>query len=463
MNNWWGFERKEKKRINIFKWWKASLFFVIFTILLSFFSITNDVVYADKSKILDKIENFKKLSFIDKNNIPYQVANFVIDYKKWKNILKNTYFFDFTQENLWKILSILWYSSIKNQIIKIYNQVKPFRKDIFNLLWKNWEKTYLVILENTDEERPDGGFFGSFIELTLSGGHIKKVSINDSYKVIFDQCKIKWKNWYKKCDKKKLHIYHNLPEYKKLFTYTSFLSSNYFGFTKINAENIINHYKKAYPHKKIDGVIFVKSDILQYLLPDGEKIIWKMEVINYKNLILKRLWKLNSSIKKQYMDYLKKLIKKNKKKIIKNFILNYEKIRKQWLIRLYFKWISSKFEKFLEENNFVYYNDNKSAYLFFYNVWDNKSSKFVDHIVDINQDIYVNPTKLPLIKWKNIIKYKNIFVEKPEYYDFLKKENVSESSFLWWKDTKNYDVLLIVPRNCKKYKVNKWEYIVDCK
>ena len=464
MQKVWGFEAKKKSnKVNVFVLWKASIFIILFTILLSFFSIVNDVVYARKTNLLNKIDEFSKLSFLYKNNIPSSIAKFIVDYKNNKNILKNKQAIIFIENKLATFISLLWYGKYKEQILSIYKWFQPYRDEILNLLWKNKEKNYLIILENTGEERPDGGFFGSFMKVSLYGWHLKSFKIIDSYKVIFDQCKLKTKNWYRECDRKNLHIYHNLKDYKPLFKYTSFLSSNFFGFTKLNWENIIAHYKKAYPNEEIDGVIFVKSDILKYLIQDGEKIIWKMETTNYKNLIKKKTWKLDKWIKDEYLEYTKKLLLSNKKQIIENFIKNYEKIRKQWLIRFYFKWISKDFQNYLKEQNFIYYNDEKSAYLFFYNVWNNKSSKFTDHIVNINNKIYINPNKLPLLKWKNIILYKSIYIENPSYFNFLEKENIPKDTFLWSEDVKHYNVLLIVPKNCSKQKVSENKYIVDCK
>jgi len=237
MQKTWGFQKVEqKKEFDIFKLWKASVFFIIFTICFSFFSFTNDMVYAEKTTLINKLAKFSQLSFLDKNNIPSQLANFVLAYKKWENILSDKYkpVFLFTENHLWDLVSILWYGRAKEQLVSIYRQFQPYRKDIFNLLWKNGEKRYLVIFENIGEERPDGGFFGSFAELSISGGHLKDLQILDSYKVIFDQCKLTGANWYKDCDRNKLHIKHNLKKYNKLFTYTSFLNSNYFGFTDLN-------------------------------------------------------------------------------------------------------------------------------------------------------------------------------------------------------------------------------------
>jgi hypothetical protein len=64
----------------------------------------------------------------------------------------------------------------------------------------------LVILENTSEERPDGGFFGSFAKVSLSGGHLVDFKIYDSYYLLWKYCKentpyLPKKNWFEACNK----------------------------------------------------------------------------------------------------------------------------------------------------------------------------------------------------------------------------------------------------------------------
>jgi len=458
----WGFEKKvidKKKRFLNF--WKETIVFIVLFFFFSFFSFVNEVVYADKENVLRKIENLNKLSYLHQKHIPSILAKFVLDYKSGKNILKDKKAIIYLENNLDLFLEISGFAKYKKDIKYIYNQFKPYKKDIFDILWENKKRNYLVIFENTDEERPDGWFFGSFAELSFSGGHLNNFHIYDSYKVLYDACKIHSLDWYQKCDRKKLRYFHNNKKFQELFKYTSFISSNFFGFTDLNAQNIIKIYENVY-HKNIDGVIFVKSDILKYLLVDGEKTLWKMEVMNYKNLQLRRNWKLTKPIKTQYLHFTKNLIQKNKKTMIKNFIRNYKKIVSNWYIRVYFPFVSNDFKKYLKENNFVFYDDKKSAYLFFYNIWNNKNSKFVDHIVEVNWKVFVNDIKFQLNKGKNTIKWKNIFNDDEQYYKFLEKEKVDKKSFLFSKNIV-YEDLLIVPDNCKKERLKDNEYDIYCK
>lgn len=48
------------------------------------------------------------------------------------------------------------------------NAAWPMREEIFELLGKNQRFNYLVPLQNSNEVRPNGGFFGSFAFISLS-------------------------------------------------------------------------------------------------------------------------------------------------------------------------------------------------------------------------------------------------------------------------------------------------------
>ena len=61
------------------------------------------------------------------------------------------------------------------------SDARPLREEIFQLLGKDQCFNYLVPLQNSNESRPNGGFFGSFAFISLSGGHIVDMQIIDSY------------------------------------------------------------------------------------------------------------------------------------------------------------------------------------------------------------------------------------------------------------------------------------------
>ena len=464
MKQWW-FEnnKKHNKKIIFLKLWKGSFLLIIFTIFLSFFSFLNETVIAFKQN--KKIDSKNYLEFSYKYNIPSYLIKLLKDYKEWKNILKeDKVTFPFLEDNMQLFLNLLWYGSYAKNITYIYNQFEPYKSDIFKLLGEDEKKTYIVIFENIWEERPDGWFFWSFMKISFYWWHLADLKIYDSYYLLWKYCWTSWKNWFDKCkNRKKLSLKNNLSPYDKIWPTTTFINSNIYGFTKLNWQRIIQHYNQVFPDK-IDGVIFIKSSILKNLFPDWKKTIRKMEVLNalskssqkyQDDKVLKWLWWAKTA-------YLKYINSFDKKQIILNFIKNYKKIVSSWQIRVYLSWISNKFENYLKQSNLIFYQKPSYTYLFFYNLWFNKISKFIDHVIIVDNKVYVNQKEFKLSKWIHTIRYKNILNEDLDYYDFLKENNVPKTSYLYDKKT-IYKEILILPKNCKQQSKNDNVYVVECK
>ena len=466
-----GFEVKRKT--NKLKYVKGMFLFLLFLPIFSIFSFLNKAVYAEKSDLLGLLSNNLRLCY--KKSFPSYLWKLIFDYRNWKNILKNEaeilYFLNYSD-----ILSqIFWLN--KANVDFLVNAIKSNFYDILDLLWKNTQKTYLIIFENTWEERPDSWFFWSFAKITLSWWHVIDWKIFDSYYVLWKYCDKNTKNlpkkdWFKNCNKKWLATKNNLKPFDKIFPTTTFITSNIFGFTDLNAKNIVHHYNKVFD-EKIDWVIFVKSDILKYLFPDWEKLIWEMEYLNWKaknnpetisnsrkipenNENLKWLeWK-----KAQYLLFVNDLLK-DKKMLAKNFINNFDKIKQEGLIRAYF-FNKPKFNKFLASNNFQLVWDKNKTYFFFYNFWFNKNSKFVDHLIEINwKKILANKLSYKFLPGLHRLNVKSIYMWNFFYDEFLKLQNVPKTSYLWWKKM-DYKFLLILQKNCKLLNKSLNSYTIFC-
>jgi len=66
-------------------------------------------------------------------------------------------------------------------MIDLVSDLSKYKDDIFSLLGEEGPQTYLVVLQNSAEKRPNGGFFGSFAIVTVDDGHITNVQLMDSY------------------------------------------------------------------------------------------------------------------------------------------------------------------------------------------------------------------------------------------------------------------------------------------
>jgi len=465
MKQWW-FENTKKfdKKKLFLKVWKWIFLFIIFVIFFAFFSFLHDTVQAWKENFIKKIENNNFIEVAFKNNISSYILKLIKDYKQWKNVLKEDKFaFLFIEENVQFFLDLLWYGDYADDIIYIYKQFKPYKEEIFKLLWEDKQKNYLIIFENIWEERPDSWFFWSFAKVSFSWAHIVDFKIYDSYYLLWKYCWTSWNEWFDKCkNKEELSLKNEIHIFNDLFSTTTFLTANIYWFTKLNAENIIRHYNQVFP-EKINWVIFFKSSILEYLIPAWKEKIRNMEVLNsikkyswkYEyNETLKWLWWAKTS----YLEYINSF---DRKSLILQIIKNYKKITLNWQIRVYLSWISVDFENYLKQKNLIFYKKPYYWYLFFYNLWFNKISKFVDHIVVVDDKVYINPDWFLLSKWKHIIKYLNLLNIDEQYYSFLKEKKISKTSYLYDKKM-NYKTILIVPENCKKESENIDNYVVYC-
>lgn len=468
MTKQWWFENRDKndRKIRFFKLWKGSLLWIFLLCFLSFFSLLNEFVTANKTNIVDKVSKLSDLKFTSENGISSHIWKFLRDYQDWKNVLKNNkIWLNFLQDNLEILISIAGYGPYKNHVLAIYNKYKPYQSIIYELLWENERKNYLIIFQNTSEERPDWWFFGSFAKISFDWWHLVDFEIYDSYYLLWKFCKTEWENWFEKCtNKKELSIENQNSNFSKLWPTTTFLTSNIYWFTDLNGENVVKHYNQVFSDK-IEWVVFIKSDIVKYLFADWQDLLRNMEVLN---ALWTSTWKYQNSkhikwfgwAKDDYLKFVQDMIF-DKKQISQNFIKNYDKIVNNELVRVYLPHVNQDFKKFLIQEKMNLAQENDFAYLFFYNMWFNKNSKFIDHIVTINENVYINPSKIPLLKWQNLINFKNIWNDDFAYWDFLNSYNVPENSYLRDK-TVNYENILIVPETCQIKHKTKNSYLVDC-
>lgn len=126
--------------------------------------------------------------------------------------------------------------------------------DLPNLTGKSRMKTYLVLLQNSNELRPGGGFIGSYARIRLEGGRLKDIKIDDVY------------NPDGLLDEKKINM--PAPEPVKKFLSQPNLrirDSNWSASFPENAKVVSELYQKA-TSEKIDGVIAVDLTTVSGLL-----------------------------------------------------------------------------------------------------------------------------------------------------------------------------------------------------
>ncbi len=341
------------------------------------------------------------------------------------------------------------------------------------------------MLENVSERRADGGFIGSFMKVSLEWGHMVDMKVYDAYYPLWEYCKKQdagtsddindTDKWWTSCKNKfMLSSKVNEEPYKKHWYSTTFINSNIYWFTNLNGKSVISLYNKIYD-EKIDGVIFVKSNILEKLLNNGRGVYWEMEFMNYlsgksddvdqnaESDDIKWLkWK-----KKDYLLSLNDILKNRKKEVILNLVRNYDEIIDAWLIRLYLPDLWQDLSQILEEENLIFTRDKTKLYLFDYNVGSDKSSKFVTTIVDINGTVYDKSYPLDLEKWLNIINFEYEVYITDEYKEFIENMELKydvklpEYSYLL-EEEYVYKLIPILPENCELLEM-EWNTIeINC-
>ena len=416
---------------------KTFLILIFFSfVFFAFYSkITNLVFNKDKIDVFK--EDLQQIAFYfkpfdDKLSDFLLKLDFIVkDYIDWKNIL-NTREKEI-EDMRWYIrtnkdyLTNLWFSKYE-WLFDFLSNLRWHKTEIFELLWKNKEYNYLVILQNTNESRPNWWFFGSFAFITVANWQLKELEIVDSYYPDYVAYK----------------TYIPAPEWAVFIPEKQiwFLSANKFWFTDIDWKNIKLIYEKAfnetydmekikktinpdlYPkllHKNIKWVIFVRTDFFEEIMPNLTEKIWERQFVNANIDIIR--WEIKWNKKELYIKEVKDYFNNNKFKIAKDIINNFQEILDKKMINIYLSNVSDSLNNFLKESNltniyntwFIYSWDSNNSF--------NKSDWFVTKniqiqdefwkiIIDVNTDIVdiknLNPGKYTM----NIIYNLNV----PEYY-----------------------------------------------
>jgi len=373
------------------------------------------------------------------SNITTQLQNHKRPFteKNWNFRILLNYLSSHPIPNLWQLNEYKDFLNFSKKFLEIEKQV--WYKDIFKLL-KPW-KTYLVILENIGEIRPNWWFFGSYwvIKIFNTGVEIK---IFDAYYPVYI---------------KKVYIPIKEKFLQKLISWNkiNFISPNIRWFSNLDGKNIKTLYEKTFSWEKINWVIFIKSSLFEKLNKNFKNQIYEWQFINASIDLIR--WKKLPFKKEIYLKQINHFIQKNKFKILKQIIKNRKQIIKNWQIYLYLPTISKILEKFLENNHLIFKKDPNCFYFFDFNFGYNKIDRFLEKDIFIisGEDILFhlkNKNKFCLT-WKNYnknIKIKIIYtLNIPETYtNFIK--NLEKKYRI--KLTKREKIILwLIP-----YVHNKW-------
>lgn len=453
--------------------------YVIFLILcfavFSFYSNITKIVFSK-----DKIDVFKE----DLNQIAFyfwtfdkEVSSFILkvddlvqDYIAWENVL-NTKQEDIEQIWLYlkknkDYLAKLWFSNY-DYLMDFVSNAWIYKDEIFKLLGKDKPFNYLVLLQNTNEKRPNGWFFGSFAFVRVYQWHIQTLEIVDSYYPDFIAYRTRLKA---------------APRASPFLSDMQiwFISANKFGFSDMDWRNIKILYEKMFNeeydmwkvqqtmspdlydkllHKYIKWVIFVRSDLIEKLNPAIKEKLWERQFLNaWVDLIRKEV---RGNKKEIYIKEVKDFFNQNKESLAKNFVNHFQDILDQNMFSIYLSNVSTGLQSFVKDYNLqtvfatwkIYARDTNNSF--------NKVDGFVHKKIQIKNDIWdvllqkdndvIDISDLPVGIYNMEIHYTLDIPQ--EYFDFIQW---LEKKYEITLTDRERSILALQPARYEPELVEKW-------
>jgi hypothetical protein len=469
MKGFW-FKKIDTKKIKIWNYISRLNFFYVFSLLafFSFFCIYNKftkiVIAKDKVEILqDNIQDIAIYMYNineDFSKFLFSLDLLIKEFNIWNNIFDHIwdieYILNYFQKN-WNDLYKYWFFEYKD-FLNFFSWLVDYKDELYDLLWKEEQQNYIIVLQNTNEKRPNWGFFGSFALLKINKWQIT-YEIIDSYKADY------LNPW----------ITIKTPEWFSKNIWTSefgFISSNKFWFTRVDWFNIQKLYQDIFK-EKIRWVIFVKSSFIEKLIPWIDKKFEERQFINASIDLIK--WESIKNKKQIYLKEINDYLSDNINTIVKSSIKNFS-IWDDNNVNIYLDDISDDLENFLLFNGFINKFYPSNIYFWDTNISYNKIDRFITKnieiydqndilLIDSNSDI-VNVSALE--KWEYTIKINYFLSVKQSYIDYIErlenKYNIKlwarEIHILWLKQNWITRWEIYFPKNINIKKVEwNWYYI----
>ena len=366
--------------------------FIFFTL---FANITN-IVFKNKIDVfkedLGKIAFYSRTFNKDLSQFLIKLDEIIQGYTKGENIFMTKekeiiFCWDYIQKNK-EYLKNVWFSHY-DELINLFADLKKHQQELFDLLGKNKPFNYLVILQNTNEKRPNGWFFGSFAFIKIEQGRIKTLEIVDSYypDFIAYNTRILAPEW----------TAPFLPDRK-----IGFIAGNKFGFSDIDGKNLKNLYElmfnKTYEMSKVQqtmepnlynkllkqdikGVIFIRSDLIERFFTTFKSKIQERQFLNASVDLIRN--QIRGNKKELYIKEIKQYFNQQKLNIIKSTINRFDEIANKQFITMYLSNVSTGFNAVLTKHNLTNVFDPNYIYFWDTNVSYNKIDGFITKQIQI--------------------------------------------------------------------------------
>ena len=411
----WREQKKKRKLINRSRHWSGP-FVVLLTICFIIFGIyhhsTRLLFAEDKVDILTHelvdIATYISIYDIPTSRTILRLDHLIQRYIAGEDILSSEtksikeIIHEITDKQSY--LSVVWFEKYK-AFFGFLSSIQPHIDEILLYLGKNEPKNYLVILQNTAESRPNGGFFGSFAFVTISQWRIQTMRIIDSYMPNFymPDAYIESPSWAKP-------IYGNAP--------IGWIAANKFGFTNLDGDIMLRLYDKTFNapqsrkriptemcqdmcDKQIQGVVWVNTDVMSDLMPWLQQKIRERQFVNASIDIIR--WSNKPNKKEQYLREVNTFFHDNQGTLAKRLISEFGRLTDTPSFGVYIPTISPSLQTLLDRYHLITIGNPQTIYLRDTNISHNKVDTFITKrttLSDHEWRIIVETTKnlLPLPK-----------------------------------------------------------------
>ena len=385
--------QKKKRKFPPIQFFIYSLLFLVFFRIFSLYAnITNILFWWSTLDIFTNDLQTLSIYFLpidrEVSHELYTLDKIVQSYVKWENIFKTkkseieeVWYYIINNQNY---LSSLWFQRYES-LMRFLSDLYDHREEAYKLLWENQSYNYLMPLQNWNEKRPNGGFFGSFAFVTLSWWHIENLEIIDSYLADYI------------APKSRINLPSRYTQYfweKQLW----FVAGNKFWFTDMDGKNMKVLYEKAFNedyemdkvremyrwdqrrllhNKYIKWVIFLDSNLLTELLPWFSDKMRERQFINASIDIIRGEVRWNK--KELYIAEVLDYFFNNSTTIAKNLINNRDEVLNKRYIQIYLSdmFVSKEFRDIIARNNLNTRFQWWKIYARDINIANNKSDDFL--------------------------------------------------------------------------------------
>jgi len=249
------------------------------------------------------------------------------------------------------------------------------QQELWYYLWYDAPKTYLILLQNSAEVRPNGGFYWSFVRIVVASWAIQSATIHDSYEVPFTN------SW----------VILTLPERTNQYlghNEATFIAGNKFGFTDRDGRVISAIYNKTY-NTQLDGIIFISTDTITRLLPQIQPQLREWQFVNAAVDLIR--WSNTGFKKDLYLTSIRSYLRSHAINLFVQWLVYGDILMQPWMVQLYLPQISPWLRDTIKQLHWITDLDSHHIYLWDINQWYNKISDFVSRTVRIqtwNQIIY---------------------------------------------------------------------------